>query len=746
VYIGAHERRGGPSGMSYPDYLDIRAQARSLEEMGAALGAPCALSEPGNLPQHYQCSMMTGNSFTLTGLKPAVGRSFLPEDERPGAPPVMLLAHSVWESRYGKDPAVVGKSVRLDSVPTTIIGVMPRGIRFPTETDVWQPLVPGRDTENRGNRNLIVFGRLASGASIATVQAEISTVAQQLASEYPKTNNEIGFRAQTYNQMAVPRKIVPAFYVLLGAVAFVLLIACANVANLMLGRAVTRAREISIRSALGASRWRIIRQLLIESLTLAFAGGAIGWWLAAWGSRAFDAAVIPTGKPSWIDFAPDFHVLLYLSVLSGGAGILFGLAPALRLSRLDVISVLKEGGRGLGAGIRSRSLSGMLVVAEVTLAVILLTGAGLMIRSFLKIYASPTGVDAASLLTMRIGLPPHHYKQPQDQSAFYEHLQSKLESLPGVERASLVTGTPGRGGFTARYELEGSGSGADGNRPFTYDTAVSAGYFRTLRAAMREGREFTPRDGVNGSPVAVVNEAFAARAWPGESALGKRLRIFRAAAPQPWMTVVGVAPDILQDSSDIADHDRILYQPFGQSPRSDFYIVARTHVPPATLAEAFRRAVQSVDEDLPVRDLMTLEAHIDLSRWATRVFGTMFAIFACIAFALASLGLYAVIAHAVSQRTHEIGVRLAMGASPVSVMRLVFAQGMRQLGTGLVFGIAASLFVTNLLGKLLVGVSPHDPLTFVAVAVVLVLAGIAGCAIPARRAVRVDPVVTLRCD
>jgi len=294
--------------------------------------------------------------------------------------------------------------------------------------------------------------------------------------------------------------------------------------------------------------------------------------------------------------------------------------------------------------------------------------------------------------------------------------------------------------------VEGARPVTENDRPFTFDAMLGADYFRIVRAGMREGREFTRTDGVSGTPVAIVNEAFAARAWPGQSALGKRLRTFKAGAAQPWITVVGVAPDIIQDSANISDHDRILYQPFRMSPPNIFYAVARTRVPPATLVDAFRRAVQAVDEDQPVLDLTTLEARINLNHWPIRVFGTMFAIFAAIAFALASVGLYAVIAHSVNQRTHEIGVRMAMGAPAASVMGMVFAQGMRQVAMGLVLGLAAAMAVTQVLGNLLVGVSPRDPLTFVSVAVVLVLAGLAGCAIPARRAVRVDPVVTLRCD
>jgi predicted permease len=543
--------------------------------------------------------------------------------------------------------------------------------------------------------------------------------------------------------MAVPRKLLSMFYVLLGAVGFVLLIACANVANLMLGRAVTRAREISIRAALGASRWRVIRQLLVESLLLSFAGGAIGWGLAIWGARLFDAAITPTGKPAWIDFSADYRVLAYLTAISMASGILFGMFPALRLSCLDLNSVLKDGGRGAGAGLRAPFLSSVLVVTEMTLAVILLAGAGLMIRSFLSAYMAPSGIEPAGVLTMRIDLPGQRYRQPDDRRAFYQRLEAELEALPGVEAATFSSTVPGGGNTAVTYEPEGAAP-VDEQRRLTVPTVVIGhDYFRVLRAAMRGGREFAETEA---SPAVLVNEELAARVWPGENAVGKRLRLFRSGVRQPWMTVVGVAPDIMEGNRLASQRSAIIYQQLGQSPQTQIYALARTRVPPATLGDQFRRAVQTIDQDQPVRDLITLDDQLELSHWPIRVFGTMFAIFGGIAFVLASVGLYAVIAHSVSRRTHEIGVRMAMGASAASVLRMVFAQGMRQLAIGLVLGLAASLAVTRVMGNLLVGVSPRDPVTLVSVAAMLLVAGLVGCAIPARRAVRVDPAVTLRSE
>jgi putative ABC transport system permease protein len=627
-----------------------------------------------------------------------------------------------------------------------IVGVMPRGIRFPSESDLWRPLIPGKDAEGRADRTLTVFGRLAPGSGISSARAQMSTIADRLAAAYPATNKDVRFRVQSYNDMALPRKLRPIFYTLLGAVTFVLLIACANVANLMMSRAVKRAREISVRAALGASRWRIVRQLLAESLVLALAGGGLGWVLAIWAAKAFDTAVIPTGKPSWIDFSPDYRVLAYLTAISLASAILFGLLPALRLSRLDLNGVMKDGGRGVGKGLRSRSLSGALVITEMALAVVLLTGAGLMIRSYLLTYTAPTGVDEGRVLTMGLELGAPRYQQPADRWAFWQRLRQELAGLPGVEAVTIASATPGSR-EQVEFTAEGETQTATAERRRCEVTWIAPDYFRALGTTVRQGRDYTAADVAGADSLVIVNEAFAARVWPGRSAIGKRLRTYRDGVEQPWMTVLAVAPDILQSAPDPAGHTAEIYPLFTpRQQRAGFHVLARTRVPPATLGDAFRRGVQAVNEDQPVGEIDTLQHLIELSTWPVRVFGSMFAIFAGIAFLLASIGLYAVVAHSVSERLHEIGVRMAMGASASRVLRMVLAQGMRQLAIGLALGLGGAWAVTRLLGNLLVGVSPHDPVTFAAVAVVLGAAGVAGCAIPARRAARVDLVETLRCD
>ena len=724
----------GNSGISLPDYQDLRAQLKSFEDLGANSRFRANLSDDSNVPDSYGGARVTANTFAVIGQQAILGRGFLPEDEQRGAPAVVILTYTLWENRYGKDPSIVGRQIRLNSSPATVIGVMPKNLRFPSEAEFWQPLI-AEGTEKRQDRNLTVFGRLRPGVSRAAAQAEVATVAQRLAAEYPESNKDLVFPIQGFNEFTVRGPVRTVFLVLLGAVGFVLLIACANVANLMLARAVGRAREVSIRAALGSGRWRVIRQLLAESLLLSAAGGIIAWFIANWGLRAFDAAVIPTGKPVWIDFSMDYRAFAYLAAISITTAILFGLAPALRLSRIDLNTVLKEGGRA-GAGVRGKYLSGVLVVVEMALAVILLTGAGLMMRSFLWAYNRSTGVDTSNVLTMRLDLPDKKYAKPEQQTAFYRSLCERLGALPGVEAAAVNS----RNGLT--YELEGKPGDAK-SRPTADSIMVSQGYFEILRVAPLRGRILTAADHTSGLPAVVVSRTFASKAWPGEDPLGKRLRVFQNDTPHDWMTVVGMTPDILPTTNRV-EPDPTIYIPFRLEPRLWAAVTARTRVPPTSLSQAFRREVAAIDQDLPVREVRTLEENLAMNYWPLRVFGAMFGIFAAIALLLATVGMYAVVAYGVNQRTHEIGVRVALGASAATILRMVFKTGMRQTAIGLVIGLAAAFGITRVLSTILVGVSPTDPLTFTGVGLVLIAAATLGCAIPARRAMRVDPAIALR--
>jgi putative ABC transport system permease protein len=752
LYVIMRNQTPGPgningqfNGVSYPDFRDWKAQVKSFEALSAYSQTALNLSDKNGFPEQFGAARVTADSFQTIGQKPVIGRDFSPADEKAGATAVAILGYGLWERRYGKDASVLGRTIRLNDVPTTVIGVMPMGLRFPGDSELWIPLTPNPNWEKRQSRNLTVFGRMAAGVSAKAAHAEMQAIGSRLESAYPETNKGFTPAVRTFSEQFNGPQITTMFLALLGAVGFVLLIACANVANLLLARAVGRTREISIRAALGASRWRVIRQLLVESVMLSVAGGVLGYLIAIWGVRTFDAVVIPLGKPPFIDFSMDYRVFVYLIAIALGTGVLFGLAPALRLSKLDVNNALKDGGRGASSGGRGKFLSGLLVVSEMALAVILLAGAGLMIRSFLNMYHKEIGVAADHGLVMRLFLPEAKYAKPEDQIAFHDRLHARLAALPGVESVAVANNMPTGGWSSFPYEFEGAAPVDEKKRPNLPVIVISPDYFRALDVKVLRGRSFSDSDTASSTAVAIVNQHFAEKFWPGDDPFAKRLRLFDNGSPGPWLTVVGVAADITQTGDATqTEHDAILYLPYKQKARRDMAIIARTRVPPETLGNAFRREVQTVDENLPVYNLQTLEGRLAQNRWAWRVFGGLFAIFAAIALLLASVGLYAVIAHSVNQRTQEIGVRMALGASGHSILGLVFGQGMLSVAIGLAVGLAGAFGVTRVLSMFLVQVSTADPVTYGTVAVLLATASALGCWIPARRAMTVDPVVALR--
>jgi putative ABC transport system permease protein len=756
LYIDS-PRAGAGCCLSYPDFENWRKQATSFEDMAVLNGLNLTLSDQ-SVPETIQAAQVSVNAFRLLGQRPVIGRDFASSDATPGAPPVAILSYDLWERRYGKDPAIVGQTVKMGGIPagsasvsgdpsavgpTTIIGVMPKGFSFPFNGTAWVPLVPTPLLERREARSLwVAIGRMADGVTILSTRAELDTIGQRLASAYPLTNEGIIPRARSFDEFFGGSNVAMIYGSLWGAVGFVLLIACANLANLLLARATSRSREMSVRIALGAGRWRIIRQLLIESVMLSVTGGAVGGWMATWGLRAYALT-----QPSTIgfDYTMDYRALGYLITIAIGTGLLFGLAPASRLSKLDVNAALKDGGRGATGG-RGRHLSALLVTGEMALAVVLLTGAGVMMRSFLKVYTADLGVSPANILTMYVALPAARYPGAEEQISFYDRLKLRLESIPGVESIAFSTASPTGGALTLPYELPGTAPVDSQRRPTLSALIISPGYFWTLGADVVSGREFTDRDAAPGIPALVVNQRFAARFWPGEDPLGKRLRLFNGGIENTWLTVVGVVPNIVQSDRTGQRMDPLIYLPYRQQQRRGMVAVARTRVPPEGLGPAFRREVQAMDADLPIGGPKTLAADLALNYRNNGFNGALFVMFAVIALLLASVGLYAVIAHSVGQRTQEIGIRTAMGATAQNILTLVFKQGMLPVGIGLTIGLVAALAVTPLLKTQLVGVSPADPLALVAASATLVAAAAVGCLIPARRAMRVDPVVALRHD
>ncbi len=571
----------------------------------------------------------------------------------------------------------------------------------------------------------------------------MTLLAKNLEKEYPKTNAGVGAVVQTFNEAQNGGRIRSVFSALLGAVISVLLIACANVANLLLARSLSRAKEISIRSALGASRIRIVRQLLIESVLMGIIGGALGLPLAIWGIRTFDLATQNVGKPSWIHFTMDYTVFGYLAAICVGSGIIFGLAPALHISKLDVNHNLKEGGRSGTGSSRMNYLSGALVVAEVALALVLMAGAGLMIRSFMKLYGLDVGIKTDTLLTLRIDLPELRYKTPEALLEFADRALARFAAIPGVEAVALTSNLPLEGGAGWKFEVDGQAPIDKEKLPRLTGLRVTPGYFQTVGIRAVRGRLFDDADGSPGKQNAVVNQSFAAKYFPAQDPVGKRVRLSRD-TPQPWLTIIGVVPDVVQNDPSRIDPNTVLYLPNRQEPLRGPAVIARTRVPPTTLTTAFRQEMRVLDADLPIFEPRTMQEITVQQRWPFRVFGTLFGVFALLGLALSAVGIYAVVAYSVSRRTQEIGVRMALGASAGSVLRLILALGFKQLTVGLVIGLAAAFGLTRVLASVLAGISPTDPVTFTAISLLLLAIGAAACWAPARKASRIDPMIALR--
>ena len=674
------------------------------------------------------------------------------EDQREAAPTV-ILGYGVWQSRYARDPNVIGRVIKINEVAATVIGVMPEGMRFPNNADLWRPLVAeGDDLKRRDARNLNAFGRLAAGATRQSADAELKGIASQLEQQYSETNKDVTIAMMTFNERFNGGPIRTVFLSLLGAVGFVLLIACANVANLLLARSAARTREVAVRFALGANRARVIRQLLVESVLLAVLGGLFGLVLAKFSVQLFDAAVADSGKPYWIVFSFDPVVFAYFALICLGTGIVFGLAPALQVSRTNVNDVLKEGGRGSAGAVRARRLVATMVVAEITLTVVLLVGAGLMIRSFLKLYSLDLGFDTRNMLTMQIQLPQQKYPEPEQRRIFFDNLMARLQAVPGMSGAAIATSIPLAGAGGARIEIEGRPSPRPEDAPRAGTLTVSPTYFDVVGVSMRRGRALRESDGAPGSEVVVVNERFASQFFPGDDAVGKRVRTMpsapagQTAAPGPWSTIVGVSPTIRQGNPQNPEPDAVVYQTYRQQAPGFMNILTRSQVPAATLTQSVREAVQALDPDMPVYQVRSLDDFIAQGRWPYRVFGTMFALFAFIALVFSAVGVYAVTAYSVNQRTTEIGVRMALGAQSRQVSWLILRRGLIQLAVGVVLGTALGLLASRALQPLLVQVPTYDPITFTTIITVLTTVTFAACLIPARRATRMDPVAALRAE
>jgi predicted permease len=714
------------------------------------------LSDEGRAPERYSGSFISAHTFKQLGQPPILGRDFRPDDDIPGAPAVVLLGGGVWKNRYGSDPNVLGRSVRVNDIPATIVGVMPEGFKFPQNADLWQPLtqMPKLRTQARHVRPLELFGRLAPDATREQAQAELLAISQRIAGQNPDTSKDIEAKVVTFNERQNGGPIRAVFLSLLGAVAFVLLIACANVANLLLARAANRAREVSVRVSLGASRARIVRQLLIESLLLALISGLFGLVLAVVGIRLFDLAVQDVGKPYWIQFTMDARVFAYMALICLGTAVMFGIAPALHVAKTDVNEILKEGGRSGAAGTRARRWASALVVAELALTLVLLAGAGFMMRNFMVMQSLDLGVETSHLLTMGLVLPDTKYPALEQRLAFYEQVQNRLRAR--FRNVALATNAPMQGGLNRRFEVVGRAPVAGQEPPTITMLAVDPRYFETLGVPLLAGRAFTDADGMAGQEHVIVNARLAQMHFASENPIGRQIVLSLEPGggdPPPGIprmqtvTIVGIVGNVRQRFPNTGQNfDPVAYLPFRAFPRAMMTLVARSDGDPHLLAPTLREEMRAIDPDLPLFNIRTLEQQLAQNRWPFRVFGTMFGIFAFFALLLSAIGLYAVTAYSVTQRIQEIGVRTALGAQSKQVVWLFLRRALIHMGIGLTLGVAGAFGVGQIFeaGQLLVQINGRDPVTIGSIAALLAVVSLLASVLPARRATLLDPLVALR--
>jgi putative ABC transport system permease protein len=750
-------RTGEQMSISWPTFQDWKAQNQSFEYFALFRGAAANLTG-GEQPERLNAAIASSDLFGAMGVAPLLGRALSPGEDQPGAARVAVISERLWRGRFDADPAIVGRTIVLNDDPHVVVGVMPAAMRFPSRlTDVWLPLGPVIRTfpQSRGvHPGLFGIGRLKRGVSFDRAAADMDLVARRIEAAHPDSNKNVAVAMVPYFEQVV-RNIRPTLYVLLGAVGFVLLIGCANLANLMLARAERRQREIAVRAALGAERRRIVQQLLTESLMLSVAGGTLGVLLAAWIVKLFVASR-PVTIPRIDLVAVDGRVVAFAAALSIVTGIVFGLVPALRASAPDLLASLKQTGRGGSSP--SRRFRSALVIAEVALALVLLAGAGLMIRSFAKLMAIPTGFDPEGVVTMRLTLPPSKYADLPRWIAFHDDLVRRVSGIGGVTAAGVNSAVPLEGGGSESMVLaEGQPMPAPG-QPGTICLfqATSPDYFRAMGIPLIRGRSFGERDGASAPTVVIVDDSLVRKLFPGGDGLGKRIAFeFHGdrRTPDPvWREIVGVVPHVRHYGIAAEPPFVQLYTPLDQPARyfaerhPTMSLFVRTALPPETLTTAIRQEVSHIDRDIPVYGIQTMRTYVAQNMEQPRLSVILLTGLGGLALLLAVIGIYGVVSYSVARRTQEIGVRMALGATRGDVLRMVVGEALTLIAAGVVIGVGASLALGSVIGTLLFEVSPRDPATLVAIGSVLAIVGLLASVMPARRATRVDPLVALRAE
>ena len=729
---------------SYPDFQDWQKN-QAFEGMAAYTGGSGILSGRGE-PEMVFAPSATANFFSVLGVEPAMGRTFRPGDDIPGAEKVVVLTHGLWQRMFASDSDILGKPLTINGSSYRVAGVLPASFQFALRpADLWLPYQPNeRQLTRRYMHGTNVIARLKPGTSVQQAQTEMSVIASRIEREYNDSHAGTAIKLVPLQEQVVGQ-VKPVLLLLSGAVGFVLLIACANVASLLLTRSLSRQKEVAIRAALGASRWRVVRQLLTESVLLSLAGGAAGLLMAYWGVDALIAA-LPENQLNAMPFLKslriDGGVLAFTGGLSLLTGIVFGLVPALQSSKLDLHDALKEGGRIAGGTARHR-LSGALVATEIALAVVLLVGGGLLMKSLLRLLQVNVGFNPQNVLTMTLSLPANKYSDPSRRVVFHEQLKERLASLPGVRAAGTVNILPLVNGLTTRFYVEGDPIPPPGKEIESNFRVTSVGYFQALGVPLIRGRLFDERDTAGAPGVVIINKSVADRIFAGRDPIGRRIN-YTAINSTPDL-IIGVVGDVKITGLDDAIRP-VLYYPYRQNAPLNTSLVVRTSADPATLVNAIRRESRALEPDLALFNVRTMEAMITDSPAAfmRRFPAFLIGIFAGVALLLASVGIYGVISYSVNQQTHDIGVRMALGARALDILKMVLKQGFILTLSGLVCGAVAALALMRLLGNLLFEVSAHDPAIFALVFTTLSIVAFLACYIPARRATRVDPMVALR--
>ena len=729
------------------NFLEWKEQNEVFERIGTYIGQGFNLTG-GDKPERVIGSRVSADLFQILGVQPALGRAFAEEEDQAGHGQVVILSHEFWQSRFGGAPNALRQTITLNERPYTVIGIMPPGFAFPdTRTQVWAPVAFNPAERATRDTNFIdVIARLKPGVAIEQARAHMTALAQRQAERYPDSNTGVGVNVISLHEQTVG-EVRPMLVVLLGAVAFVLLIACANVANLLLARATARQKEMAIRGALGASRTRVVRLLLTESVLLGVLGGVVGLLIAIW-SLDLLVSLKPANLPRLAEIGINRTVFLFTFAISVVTGIIFGLVPALQASKPDLNEGLKESGRGATGNPRRHRVRALLVVSEVALSLVLLVGSGLMIRSFARLLAVDPGFKADHVLTAFVSLPPSKYSKPEEQAAFFERLIDGLRTVPGVSAAGVVTDLPLFGGSSTGFEIDGRPAPLPGQRPLTEYRTISPEYFSAMGMRLTEGRAFTLHDTQDAPGVVIINETLAAHFFNGEEPIGKRIGL--SGNPRDWREIVGVVHDVRNYGLD-AEVKPEVYVPFLQNApsylagvASAMNVVVRSKNDPSALANSLRERVQALDKDQPISEIRTMEWYLSDSMAQRRFNMLLLGAFAGLALTLAAVGIYGVIAYTVTQRTHEMGIRIALGAREKDIFQLIFGQAMLTTAVGIVVGLGAALGLTRLLQNLLYQVTATDPLVFASITLLLLLVAMMAAYLPARRAMKVNPITALR--